>query len=152
MRFHQFVPWNLHKGRPRVNASTQFLMLAGPLASSFTDTYSLCHFSDIRLCPSSSIFLPSVPLVRVLPLSILRRVQSILRGRLLWFSSFWWDFFLQSLVSSTFLVSEVCLKYFFVFFFHLHLFDGASFWYSQVHVIFLFFFSFLQTAWCSLCT
>ena len=43
---------------------------------------SLCHVSDVRPCATSSSFLSSGPLVWVPPLFILRKVRSILQGRL----------------------------------------------------------------------
>ena len=47
----------------------------------------------------------------------------------------WMRFLLQSLVSRCFLVHQ---RYSFLFFFHLHLFDGVRFQYSHILVGFLF--------------
>ena len=105
-------------------------MLASTLPPSFLAyIVSLCHLYDVRLYAVSLVFLFFGLLVEVLS-SISRMVSSILQGQPLI------RFLLYSLVLSCFII---LLRYSFLnFFFHIHLFDGVAFQYSQVFVRFLF--------------
>ena len=121
---------------PRTDESTLSSMLVSPLPSSFLDTYSLCHLSDIKSCASSSAFLSSGPFIEILPLSISRMVASILEVGQLRCLTLWWDSSCKIWFREVFSFVWDTLKN---FFFNLHLFDGVRFLFSQVLVIFLFF-------------
>ena len=124
----------------RLNASTKSSMLARPLLPSL-DAYYL---------PVSSLGYKALCItISFLVLWFICLSSSLVRfkngseylkdGTALVFIPLM-RFLLQSLVSRSFLV---CLGYFSnFFFFHLRLFDGVCFQYSQVHVIFFVFFFF----------
>ena len=100
-----------------------------------THIVSLNYLLDGRPCASSSTFLSSGPFVLVPLLFILRMVKSILQRSTAQMFILLMRFLL-SLVSRFFFVR---LRYsYLILFFHLYLFDGVRFQYSQVLVIFLF--------------
>ena len=101
-----------------------------------THTIRLHHLWDVRPYVSSWVFLSSAPFDEVLLRSTLRMVPSILRR-----GQYGYLYLLCSLVSSSFLafLNNSCFLFFVCsFFFHLRLFDGVRFQYSQVSVRFLF--------------
>ena len=95
----------------------------------------LCHYTDVMFCASSSTFLSSGPFLWVHSLSIFRMVPSILQGRQPWCLSHWCNLCSRVWFRET---SSFVWGTHFLFFFHLYLFNGVRFQYSQVLVIFLF--------------
>ena len=103
--------------------------------SLFFLTPTVRHLSVVRSYALSLAFLSSDPVVWVLPSSILRMVPSILQGGQPRCLSLWWDFNYRIWFREVFLFFWDTL---FIFFFHVHLYDGVRFQNSQVLVSFLF--------------
>ena len=118
---------------PCIAACSQSSMLANPLSHSL-DTHSLCHLWDVRLCALSSTFLSSG---RFCLSSFLIHFKNGLDYFSKWAVQVFivLIFLLQSLGSKSFLVR---LRYSFLFFFHLCLYDGVPLQSSLVLVIFFF--------------
>ena len=126
----------MSSSNPHRDASMQSSVLARSLPPSFLNTCSLpmssfrckdicsvINFLDIGFIYMSSSFVYFKKCPKCLTRGTIQRFIPLMR------------FILQSLVLRSFLIR---LKYSFVFFFHLHLFEGICFQLSQVLVIFLF--------------
>ena len=114
----------MHSSSLLNDASTQSSMLANIFHLLFL-THKICHFSDIRPCASSTTFLSSGSVFGVPPLSILKKVLSILLGGQPRWLSIWWYFCCRNWSPEVF--SFIWGTLFLSFFLHLRLVDGVQF-------------------------